>query len=519
MDIWAYTKYFCEGKRTMKLSKQIISKINAKDVELPSPEYFDLPEKVLQFGTGVLLRGLPDYFIDKANKRGLFNGRIVVVKSTGSADTSPFEKQDGLYTLIVRGIEENKKVEEYIVNASISRVLSAKNEWGKILQCAGNPGMEIIISNTTEVGIVLTKDNIRAYPPESFPGKLLAFLFERYNIFKADPDKGMVIIPTELLPDNGDRLLAILVALANQNELEDAFVDWIKHKNHFCNSLVDRIVPGTLTAPQQKEAESFLGYADELMIMAEVYRLWAIESSQEKVKKILSFSPADRGVIIASDISLFRELKLRLLNGSHTLSCGLAHLAGFAIVKKAMDDPAFSSYVETLMLEEIAPVITSNIITMEAAVNFARKTLDRYNNPYIAHSWLNITLQYCSKMRMRVVPILMNHFKRFGTVPLRIALGFAAHLLFMKSELGTDGLYYGEANGKKYLVNDEYAAYYAQEWKRLGSNGLVMEVLKNEKLWDANLYLLPGFAGAVTESLQLLIREGAGTAIKNIQGN
>ena len=145
----------------------------------------------------------------------------------------------------------------------------------------------------------------------------------------------------------------------------------------------------------------------------------------------------------------------------------------------------------TLMLEEIAPAITSNTLTTEAANNFTRKTLDRYNNPYIAHSWLGITLQYCSKMRMRVIPVLLNHYKRYGTVPRRIALGFAAHLLFMKSEQGTDGLYYGEADGKKYLVSDEFAAYYAQEWKRLDSNGLVTEILKNEKLWGANLCTLP----------------------------
>jgi tagaturonate reductase len=502
----------------MNLSKQIIGKIEARGVEIPASSYFDLPEKVLQFGTGVLLRGLPDYFIDKANKKGLFNGRIVVVKSTGSADTGPFEKQDGLYTLVVRGVEENKKVEEYIINASISRVLSAKNEWEKILQCAGNPQMNIIISNTTEVGIVLTKDNILASPPESFPGKLLAFLYERYKIFKADPEKGMVIIPTELLPDNGGRLLAILLELASQNGLEDAFAVWIKNKNNFCSSLVDRIVPGRLGPPQQEEAESFLGYSDELMIMAEVYRLWAIETSSEKVKKILSFSQADRGVIIAPDISLFRELKLRLLNGSHTLSCGLAWLAGFTVVKKAMEDPAFSSYIRTLMLEEIAPAITNNNLSMEAAVHFSGRTLERYNNPYIAHSWLGITLQYCSKMRMRVIPLLLNHFRRFETVPRRIALGFAAHLLFMKSEQGTDGLYYGEAGGKKYLVNDEFAAYYAKEWNSLDQNELVREVLKNEKLWGANLCTLPGFAEAVTESLQLLIKEGAGPALKNIQG-
>ncbi|MEO6540889.1 MAG: altronate oxidoreductase, partial [Ferruginibacter sp.] len=190
----------------MLLSKYNIKNIQAEKALLPDQVLFELPEKVLQFGTGVLLRGLPDYFIDKANKQGIFNGRIVVVKSTDGAGADAFEKQDGLYTICVRGINDGKKLEENIVCSSISRVLSAKNEWNKILECAHNPQLKIIISNTTEVGIELVQDDIRRYPPVSFPGKLLAFLYERFKAFAGSKQSGMVIVPTELILDNGKKL-------------------------------------------------------------------------------------------------------------------------------------------------------------------------------------------------------------------------------------------------------------------------------------------------------------------------
>src|SRR5688572_726770 len=183
----------------MQLSKKTIPKVNELIHSVPQPSCFALPEKVLQFGTGVLLRGLPDYFIDKANKQGLFNGRIVMVKSTDSGDTNAYKLQDGLFTQCVKGIFNQEITEEYIINASISRVLSARSQWSEVLACAANPHLEIIISNTTEVGIVLVEDDdIKGNPPASFPGKLLAFLYERYKVFNADINKGLVIVPTEL---------------------------------------------------------------------------------------------------------------------------------------------------------------------------------------------------------------------------------------------------------------------------------------------------------------------------------
>ena len=259
----------------MKLTKSNLKNIVPREgLTIPADHLLALPEKVLQFGTGVLLRGLPDYFIDKANSAGIFNGRIVVVKSTASGNTDSFDHQQGLYSLCIRGIDKGKVKDEVIINSSISRVISALENWQSILDCAANPEMRLIISNTTEVGITLVQDDIRMAPPISFPGKLLAFLYERYRVLGGTEKTGMVIVPTELIIDNGKKLRAILLELAEMNKLGKEFQEWLATHNHFCNSLVDRIVPGALPPAEQAMMEEKLGYTDELMIMAETFRLW-----------------------------------------------------------------------------------------------------------------------------------------------------------------------------------------------------------------------------------------------------
>ena len=498
----------------MILNKKNISQIRSGQVEIPASACFDLPERVLQFGTGVLLRGLTDYFIDKANKKGIFRGRIVIVKSTGTGDTDSFAAQDNLYTQCIRGIQAGKKSEEYIINASVSRILSAKNDWEKILQYAASPDLAVVISNTTEVGIALGDDRIDDQPPASFPGKLLTVLYKRFKQYKGDPSKGLVIIPTELIPDNGRLLLSILLELSVRNKLEEGFSQWLTNCNDFCNSLVDRIVPGKLPADQQQEIQQKLGYQDDCMIMSETYRLWAIESSSGRVREVLSFQAVDEGVVIAPDIHIFRELKLRLLNGSHTFCCGLAWLAGFTVVREAMEDAAFSRFISRLMEREIIPSIIGPDLSPELAREFAAKVLDRYRNPYLDHPWLSITLQYTSKMKMRNVPLILEFHNRLGEVPRHMALGFAAHLLFMRCEAVSEGKYQGRSAARSYPVNDERAAYYAEVWSGSEPGKLPRVVLGNTGLWGTDLTQVPGFADKVTEELQLLISEGADAAMK-----
>ncbi|MBC7508525.1 MAG: tagaturonate reductase, partial [Ferruginibacter sp.] len=482
---------------------------------LPAENVFDLPEKVLQFGTGVLLRGLPDFLINKANNENVSNGRIVIVKSTsGGGDATAFNEQDGLYTVCVRGVEETKKIEEYYISAAVSRVLTAATDWDDILLCAENPFMEVVISNTTEVGITLVKDNIHASPPISFPGKLLAFLYHRFKFFNKDPEKGMVIIPTELVPANGEKLISIVLEIAHQNGLESDFIDWLEISNHFCNSLVDRIVPGKLDEAEQQAVEKMLGYKDRLMIMSEVYALWAIESSSEKVKKVLSFAAVHDGIIIAKNIDKFRELKLRLLNGSHSFACGVAFLAGFETVKQAMENKYFAEYIQKLMYAEIIPSILSDDIDADEAKAFADKVLDRYRNEYLDHKWINITAQFSSKMHLRNTGVIKEYYNRFNQVPALMALGMAAHILFMRTEKNDDGQYYGITAGKKYLVTDANAGLYCAKWKKYRTDFIVSKIFENLELWQTDLNLLPGFAEEVTEQLILLKSKGAMETLK-----
>jgi len=481
----------------MILSKYNLKRINVAETQLPGEQLFELPEKVLQFGTGVLLRGLPDYFIDKANRSGIFNGRVVVIKSTDTGTVDDFDKQDNLYTIYSKGIVNGKEVSEQLISSAISRVLSAANAWDDILEVARNPKLKVIISNTTEVGIKLVKEDVRKHPPASFPGKLLAVLYERYMAFNGSADSGLVIIPTELIVDNGKKLEAIVLELAHLNKLEPAFMDWLENSSSFCNSLVDRIVPGRPDAASNEELDTRNGYTDNLSIMAETYSLWAIEGD-DKIKDVLSFAQADEGVVITPDIELFRELKLRLLNGTHTLCCAFAYLSGFKTVKEAMDDERFTKFITQLVFEEIRPAIPYKIDDVVAA-DFANKVLDRFRNPYIRHEWLSISVQYATKIKMRVIPLLLNYYKLSNTVPACMAMGFAAFIRFMRVKEGDEGQYTGTINNGEYKVTDSQAAYFAKVWENADSDAVIQNILKDKDLWDADLDILPGFTAAVIE--------------------
>lgn len=492
----------------MKLSRYTLKNISSEKVIVPDQEIFELPEKVLQFGTGILLRGLPDYFIDRANRNGVFNGRVVMIKSTAKGDASSYDKQDGLYTLCERGFKNGEKIEENIISSSVSRVLIAQTDWSKILECAHDKNFEIIISNTTEVGITLVHEDIKRFPPVSFPGKLLAILYERFIAFNGSEDSGFVIVPTELIVDNGKKLESIVQELAHLNSLDDKFIEWLENHNYFCSSLVDRIVTGIPDKDIKESIENELGYIDDLLTVSEVYSLWAIEGD-EKIKDILSFGKVGDGIVIEPNIDLHRELKLRLLNGTHTLTCGLAFLAGYRTVRDAMEDDLASGFIEGLMKNEIAPSIPFKI-DRKIKETFISNVLDRFRNPHINHLWKNITLNYTSKVKMRCVPVLKKHYENHDAPPVLFSLGFAAYLYFMKAVNQKDKAFYGEFNGEPYLIEDEMAPKFYKLWNsNKPIDVLVKEVLKDKDLWDEDLTQLPGFQQAVTDNLQSIVTNGA----------
>ncbi len=493
------------------LTRETLSKNTATaPLHLPDPAIFDLPERVLQFGTGVLLRGLCDAFFDEANQQGRFNGRVVVVKSTEQGDGGVFGRQDGLFTHVIRGLENGQSVEEYRVNAVLSRTLSARSQWADVLTCAHNPALRLVISNTTEVGIQLDEtEDLTATPPASFPGKLTRFLYERWQAFGGSADAGLVVVPTELIPDNGTKLQEICLELAHRGGLDVAFIEWLETANPFCNSLVDRIVPGKPNADDLADAERTLGYRDDLLIVSEAYRLWAVEGDERVKAAFDCLDACPPGLVIAPDIEIYRELKLRLLNGTHTLTCGLAFLSGKNTVRESMADPALSNFMARLMLDELAPAIPFDVAP-EAAETFGRQVLDRFRNPFIEHKLLSITVQYTAKMRMRNVPLLRTHYERLGYAPERFVLGFAAYLLFMKAVGEDAGQYFGRRNGQPYPIQDEAAAWFSAWWQRGGD---VAEVLAHTPFWGQDLNALPGFCDRVSECLAALQERGAAAVL------
>jgi len=454
----------------MKLTRSILQEIDGVDrLILPTEEQLGYPEKVLQFGTGVLLRGLPDQYISEANRAGKFRGRVVVVKSTQQGTTDDFADQDGLYTLCVKGIDNGHLVNQAYVNASISRVLSAVEDWTVILEFAKSNDLSVVTSNTTEVGIVYTEENIFDGVPTSFPGKLLAILHARFVHFNGDLSKGLVIVPAELIEENGTKLADILNRLATHNQLGAAFSHWLNQANPICNTLVDRIVPGKLSAADQAATEAELGFSDALMIMAEPFGLWAIASTDQRVIDALGFCDEEKGCRVVPSIQKFKELKLRMLNASHTFSCGVSMLAGMEFVKDSMNNESIQSFISQLALEEIAAAITGDEISSAEATAFGKAVLDRFSNPFLEHKWVSISAQFTLKMRIRCLPLIIATQEKTGLLPLKMLIGFSAYLVQMN------------------LVNSD------------GLATSLSNVLSDTETWGQDLTAIPGFLDKVLE--------------------
>jgi tagaturonate reductase len=499
----------------MRLARKNISSLDRRIIDVPDEKLFHLPEKILQFGTGVLLRGLCDYIVHQANKRGLFNGRIVVVKSTDAGDTKAFEEQDNLYTVCVRGVDQGRIVQENIICSSISRVLSAKKQWNEILEMAGDPDLRVIISNTTEVGLQLVKESINEGVPSSFPAKLLAVLYRRFQKMGNSKGSEIVVIPTELVSNNGKVLLSIVNELSEFNGLATNFRSWLDERITFCNSLVDRIVTKDPGEKLLENIQAQLGYSDELLTMCEDYYLWAIEGDRH-VADILSFAADGEGVFVKPDIDIYKFLKLHLLNGTHTLSAPLAYLSGFEMVKDGTGDPTFFSYIRNLMTTDIARAIPYAISDPEIQ-SFCAKVLDRFSNPYLQHRWINITLQNTMKMKMRNVPVLLRYRELYGKAPRFMAIGFAAYLLFMKAVKKDDDKYFGRRNDEYYPINDDRAGYFYQLWKEFDSSLEIVDIfLANRQLWGEDLSEFVPFANAVKENLASMLNNGVRHTISSI---
>jgi tagaturonate reductase len=392
----------------------------------------------------------------------------------------------------------------------LSRSISATTSWADVLKLAESPDITSVFSNTTEVGIVLDEDDSETLdPPRSFPGKLTAFLHRRATHFNFDPDKTVTVIPCELIENNGDRLKEIVTELSSRWNLGREFSDWLASVA-FCNTLVDRIVSGTPPPEQLDEMAESLGYADRLLTVCEPYRLFAIEAEQQTAEA-LTWVRADEGIIVAETVAPYRERKVRLLNGAHTILVPLALLAGRETVFDAVEDSSVGQYLRLVMLEEIVPSLD-----VPQAEEFAAQVIERFRNPFIEHELFGITLHGTTKMAVRVVPSIVQYAARIGKTPSSLAFGFAAYLLFMRGDLQNAR----RANGAA-VPTDDAGERVTAAWQETDQgnydsaavSSLVDRVCGDESLWGTDLRDVPGFADAVTTYLGSMLSAGVPAAL------
>lgn len=462
------------------------------------------PEKVLQFGEGNFLRAFADYFIDVLNEKTGWNGKIVAVqprpKRAPITVAEHLNEQDGLYTLYLRGFENGEKVNSRRVISSISRCLNAYSDYEELMKCAENPSLRYIISNTTEAGIVYDPScSFTDTPAASFPGKLTQFLYRRFEVYGQESGKGFLILPCELIDDNGKALEECVLNYAKQWNLPDAFLHWLKTENTFCSTLVDRIVTGYPAAEADSLNEQN-GYEDKLLNTGEVFGFWAIEGP-DWIRKELPFEKASLPVIVTDNQKPYKQRKVRILNGAHTSMVLGAYLSGQSIVRDCMNDETICSFMTGALQEEIIPTLT---LPKEELDSFAASVVDRFKNPFIDHSLLAIALNSTSKWKARVLPTVKDFIAQTGTVPKRLTASFAMYVAFYRNgyELTADGLLARRADGTEYTISDDKAVleFYLAH-RNDSAKDLITAVCQNTDFWGEDLTELPGFAEAAVEAL------------------
>jgi tagaturonate reductase len=452
------------------------------------------PVKVLQFGEGNFLRAFADWIIDLMNEKAGFNGAVQIVQPIAQGMGAMVNAQEGLYHLVLNGIQQGKPVREIRLITSVTGVINPFENFQQYVSAAENPDLKFILSNTTEAGIIFSeKDNNPKTLPETFPGKLTLFLYHRYQHFKGAADKALILMPCELIEKNGEALRQAILQYSSHWKLETEFVDWIKGPTLFCNTLVDRIVPGF---PKEtiREIQTETGYEDNLVVTAEPFHLWVIEAP-DGVQKLFPADKAGLQVKFVKDLTPYRTRKVRILNGAHTAMVPVAYLHGLRTVREAIEDKTVGVFVKKVLEEEIIPTLD---LPQKELEQFASDVMERFQNPFIRHELMAIALNSVSKYQVRVLPSVLEYIKRKGKLPEKLLHSLAALIRFYK----------GEWQGQAIALNDTPAVleFFKKAWSNSDTKVVVKMVLTNKDFWGMDLTAIDGLADEVEKHLRDITR-------------
>ena len=472
----------------------------------------DAPEKVLQFGEGNFLRAFVNYWFDVSNEKVGWNGKCCLVQPIAPGLAKLINDQEGLYTLYLRGRQNGEKVDAKRVISSVSRCLNPyeKEGYDAMMQVAVSDDLEYIVSNTTEAGIVYDPACQAAdCPPASFPAKLTQVLLARYNAKKP----GVVVLSCELIDNNGKELLKCVNQYIEQWGLDDGFRKWVNEECTFCSTLVDRIVPGRIRdAAEVARLEEENGYHDELIDVGEIFGVWNIEGPAWLEDK-LPFKAAGLNCPVVPDVTPYKKRKVRILNGAHTGFVLGAYLAGFDIVRDCMHDDVIRNFMNKMLLEEVVPILP---LDQEDCKQFAAAVEDRFNNPFVNHELMSISLNSTAKWRARNMPSLLEYVEKNGTLPTCLSMGLAAYIAFYSNDIQglTDkGLVCKRSAGNEYVVSDDrWVLEFYNAHKDDDIPTLVHAVMTNEQMWGQDLTAVSGFEEVTVKNLTKIRTEGAKAA-------
>ena len=474
------------------------------------------PIKVLQFGEGGFLRAFVDYMIDVANEKGDFDGDIVIVKPIPFGNLDFFKEQDCQYTLSMTGIENGEAKTITRVITSVADAVDSYDEYDKYMAYAKEETLRFIVSNTTEAGIAFNdQDKLEMTPPSSFPGKLTKFLYERYQWCSGEDKKGLIMLPVELIDNNGAELKKCVEKYIDLWELEEDFRRWVEEACVFASTLVDRIVTG-YPAENAKKMWDELGYQDNLLDTSELFALWVIESDKDFSEEF-PIDKAGMPVIFTNNLKPYKKRKVRILNGAHTSFVLASFLAGNDYVIESMNDRDISKYMKETIFNEVIPSLPNR--NDNSYTDFAESVIERFEHPYMKHRLLSISLNSVSKWRARCMPSLKSYIVKEGKLPKHLVFSIASLMQFYTGDEIRNGALIGHrCGGEEYNVMDDenVLKFFVEKSTTLPEAEFVHEFLSQTEFFGEDLTAYEGLEEAVTKDLIKIRTLGVREAMETV---
>ncbi|WP_316858573.1 fructuronate reductase [uncultured Cohaesibacter sp.] len=462
-------------------------------VEHPSYDRTKLKVRMCHIGFGAFHRAHQAVYTDQLLGLGQSNWAYREIELMGPTDLlDGLASRDYLYSVVENGAEEQKA---RIVGSVIDHRHMAKVGPEGIVAAIADEDIALVSITVTEKGYTLSSsggldfenpmiksDLATPDAPHTVVGVLVAALAKRRDAGLAP----FTVLSCDNLPANGHMTKRAVLDFAKA--LDEDLAAWIESDVRFPSTMVDRIVPA-MTEESHEVLASCTGYADPAGILCEPFRQWVIEDTFTSGRPDWDLA----GATFTKDVMPFENMKLRMLNGSHSFLAYLGYLGGYETIAETMGDAAYKKVARDLIgLEQAPTLVAPENVDLEV---YADALIERYCNPNIRHRTWQIAMDGSQKLPQRALESIAHHLKA-GTPYPRLALLVAGWMRYVG---GVD------EQGQPIDVRDPLA----DKLKALASAGTAEDVVSN--LIDQSGIFPDVLAGNAT------FREAVATAYKTLK--